>query len=232
MAEPCRGSGEAAWFCVRSHLKHEHIAAAHLSLIPEVEVFNPRLRLLRSTRRGPVWYTESLFPNYVFAKFELESKLEKVRYTNSVTTVVQFGEIVPSIPDAAIGQLRQELDELRSKVLTDAPEEGEDVEVAAGALKGLKGEVTRVLPAKQRVEVLLDFMGRSTAVELSLGMLLFRRREAASLVLPPADTMPGRRQELEHGLRQGERVAKDCTHSNGALQLHNGPWVEGGHESG
>jgi hypothetical protein len=120
----------------------------------------------------------------LFARFVLETKLESVRYTNSVTTVVQFGDTVPSIPAAVIEKLQEDLEELKSKVLTDAPEEGEDVEVADGALKGLTGEVTRVLPAKQRVQVLLDFMGRATAVELSFGSLLCRRREAASLVLP------------------------------------------------
>ncbi len=77
------GAPDPAWFCVRSHLKHEHIAAAHLRLIPEVEVFNPRLRLLRTTRRGQMWSTESLFPNYLFTRFDRESKLEKIRYTNA-----------------------------------------------------------------------------------------------------------------------------------------------------
>jgi len=49
-----------------------------------VEAFNPQLRLLRSTRRGRIWSTESLFPNYVFARFALESLLERVTYTPAV----------------------------------------------------------------------------------------------------------------------------------------------------
>jgi transcriptional antiterminator RfaH len=186
MAELLFKTGEPtrAWYCVRTHLKHEHIAAAHLQLLPEVQVFNPRLRLLRSTRRGRIWSTESLFPNYVFARFVLESTLEKVRYTSSITKVLRFGDTVPAIPDPVIENLRQELDELKDKVLTDAPEEGEEVEVGAGAFKGLTGQVTRVLPAKQRVQILLDFMGRSIAAELSLEMVLFRKREASRVVLP------------------------------------------------
>jgi transcriptional antiterminator RfaH len=186
MAELFLGSAKPAWFCVRSHLKHEHIAAAHLENIPDVQVFNPRLRLLRSTRRGRVWSTESLFPNYLFARFVLESKLEKVRYTPSVANVLRFGPTVPAIPDAVIEGLQRDLEGLKSKVLTDAPEEGEEVEVGEGAFKGLTGQVTRVLPARQRVQILLDFMGRSIAAELSLELLLFRRKEAARLALPEA----------------------------------------------
>jgi transcriptional antiterminator RfaH len=190
-AELCSYVAEPTWFCIRTHLKHEHIAAAHLLLIPELEVFNPRLRLLRSTRRGRVWSTESLFPNYLFARFALESKLEKVRYTPGVTKVLQFGDRVSTIPDAVIRELQVDVDALKSQVLTDAPDEAEEVEVAAGAFKGLTGRVTRVLPAKRRVEILLDFMGRSIAAELSLELVLFRRRDAADLVLRQAEVISG-----------------------------------------
>ena len=188
-AELCPRIPEPAWFCLRSQVKREHMAAAQLNLIPGVEVFNPRLRLLRSTRRGRVWSTESLFPNYLFARFVLELKLEKVRYTPSVKSVVQFGDTVPTIPDAVIQRLQTDCDAMKSNVLVEAPEEGEDVEVADGAFKGLSGRVVRVRPAKQRVEVLLDFMGRTVAAELSLGGLLFRRKDAANLLLHNAEVI-------------------------------------------
>lgn len=175
---------ESAWYCICSHFKHEHIAAAHLRKICGVEVFNPQIRLIRSTRRGPVRATESLFPNYLFARLVLSSMLEKVQYIPAVRMVLRFGGNVPSIPDSVIEDLKEDLDEIKSEVFTDAPGEGEEVEVAAGAFRGLKGPVTRVLPAKQRVEVLLDFMGRSVPAEVSLSSLVFRRKGAASLALP------------------------------------------------
>jgi transcriptional antiterminator RfaH len=212
--EPQLRPAGPAWFCVRSHLKHEHIAAAHLALIPEVEVFNPRLRLLRSTRRGRVWSTEPLFPNYVFARFVLEGKLEKVRYTPSVTTVLHFGTHVPAIPDAVIESLRRDLDELKDQVLTDAPEEGEEVEVGNGAFKGLTGQVIRVLPARQRVEILLDFMGRSVAAELSLDLLVFRRREAARLALPEALAYGGVRRKFPGPARLAPALSADVRSSS------------------
>lgn len=183
IAELCLNAEETAWFCIRSHLKHEHIAAAHLRQVPGVEVFNPQLRLLRLTRRGRVWSTESLFPNYLFARFDLESTLERVRYTPAVKMVLQFGDRMPTIPNAVIQELRGDLEELKSNIITDVPEEGEEVEVASGAFQGLKGPVMRVLPAKQRVQILLDVMGRSIAAELSLELVLFKRKDAVNLVL-------------------------------------------------
>ena len=186
-AELCTGGREAVWCCIRTHVKHEHIAAAHLRRVPGVEVFNPQLRLLRSTRRGPRWSTESLFPNYLLARFVLESMLEKVRYTPAVKFVLRFGDRVPEIPDTVIEDLRRGLAELGSTVFTDAPLEGEEVEIAAGAFVGMKGLVTHVLPGKQRARILLDVMGRSVPAELSLDLVLFNRRTAAKIALERAE---------------------------------------------
>jgi len=184
-AELCIDQSVAAWHCIRTHLKHEHIAEAHLRQIPGVEVFNPRLRLLRSTRRGRRWSTESLFPNYLFARFALEAMLEKVKYTPAVKVVLRFGDEVPKIPDAVIEGLRQGLVEMGSQVFTDAPVEGEEVEIATGAFVGTTALVARVLPGKQRVRILLDVMGRSVPAELSLDFVLFNKRNRAQIALGP-----------------------------------------------
>src|SRR6266513_6365882 len=102
VAELCTCRADEAWRCIRTHPKREHIAAAHLRQIRGVEVFNPQLRLLRSTRRGRRWSTESLFPNYLFARCVLESTLEKVTYTPAVKVVLRCGDRVPVIPDAVM----------------------------------------------------------------------------------------------------------------------------------
>jgi len=61
-----------AWFCVRSQPKHEHIAAARLRE-SGLEVFLPRIRFKKHSVRGPVWVTEALFPNYLFARFDFRA---------------------------------------------------------------------------------------------------------------------------------------------------------------
>ena len=206
LAELYANRTEAVWYCIRTHVKHEHIAAAHLRRLPGVEVFNPQLRLLRSTRRGPRWSTESLFPNYLLARFVLESMLEKVRYTPAVKFVLRFGDRVAEIPDAVIEDLREGLAGLSCTVLTDAPVEGEEVEIAAGAFVGMKGLVTRVLPGKQRARILLDVMGRSVPAELSLDFVLFNRRNAATIALDPVESGPMERQRPEEFSFASRRV--------------------------
>lgn len=183
IAELCPARTERPWFCIRTQLKHEHIAAAHLKQMPGVDAFNPQLRLLRSTRRGRRWATESLFPSYVFASFVLESMFEKVAYAPGVKVVVRFGEHVPQIPNGVIAELRRQLEELPSRVLTDAPEEGEEVEIAAGPFAGMKASVTRVRPGNERAQMLIEVMGRPVPAEIDLDKVLFSRRTAAQVAL-------------------------------------------------
>jgi transcriptional antiterminator RfaH len=181
---------ESAWYCIRSQPKHEHIAAAHLRQIPGVEVFNPQLRFVRSTRRGRVACTESLFPNYLFARFALQTLLERVNYTCSVKGIIRFGDRVPAIADPVIEELRRNLAETEPRVFTDAPLKGDEAEISAGPFQGEKGVVTRVLPGKQRVQVLLNAMGRSISADFSLDSILFKKRNAADLVLRQAEPVP------------------------------------------
>jgi transcriptional antiterminator RfaH len=166
------------WFCARTHPKHEHIAAAQLSHVEGLEVFNPQLQIERRTRRGRVRYTESLFANYIFAHSVLEKTLDRVRFTPSVKAVVQFGDRVATIPDAAIDELRQTLAEYSDTVFTDAPCEGEEAEISTGPFQGEKGMITRIMPARDRVEILLEIMGRPLAAEFHLSSIIFKNRNA------------------------------------------------------
>ena len=185
-------SASPAWFCLRSHPKHEHIAAAQLRQIPGVEVFNPQLQLERLTRRGRMRSTESLFVNYLFARFDLETMLERVRHTPSVKTVVQFGGRVATVPDEVIQDLQQTMVQNADTVFTDTPVEGDEAEIGLGPFHGEKGIVTRVLPARERVQLLLDVMGRSLPAEVNLSSILFKRRTPAHQLLSAA---AGRQEE-------------------------------------
>lgn len=180
------GDTPRSWYCVRTHPKHEHIAAARLRELPQVEVYNPQLRLRRHTRQGEFWVTESLFPNYLFARFALSVLLDQVRHTPSVKCVLRFGDRVPSVPDPVIADLRLALEQT-PLTYTDAPLAGDEVEVGRGPFMGAKGEVIRVMPARHRVQILLEVMGRSVAAELSLDQLVYRKKPVSECVLGHAE---------------------------------------------
>jgi transcriptional antiterminator RfaH len=155
-----------AWFCVRTQSKHEHIAAAHLCREGDIEVYLPRIRFKRSTRQGPVWFTEALFPNYLFARFELSKALRKVHHARGVRGVVHFGDQWPQIPDGVVAELRASVGAEEVHVLNEELQPGEPVLISGGVFHNLKAVVTRVMPGPQRVAVLLEFLGRQTMAEL------------------------------------------------------------------
>ncbi len=165
---------ERAWFCVRSQPKHEHIAAGHLRQMEDVEVYNPRIRFPRATRHGPVWVTESLFPNYLFARFDWKTSLTRVHYAPGVSGVVHFGNRWPTVPDAALDELRASLGQDDIHIVPKELQEGDDVDIAGGAFHGLRGVVSRVMPGRERVLVLMDFLGRQTAVEIEAKWIVKR----------------------------------------------------------
>ena len=156
------------WFCLRSQPKHEHIAAAHLRKMADVEVFLPRVRFQRATRQGMAWVTEALFPNYLFARFDWETQLRQVQAARGVGGVVHFGDRWPVIEPAVIADLQAAIgtDELHTIATQLTP--GDGVEIAEGAMRGLHAVVSRVIPSRERVAVLLDFLGRQTTIEVPL----------------------------------------------------------------
>jgi transcriptional antiterminator RfaH len=159
-------SGEPGWYCLRSQPKHEHIAAAHLRMLPRVTVFCPRLRFKRITRQGPAWVTEAMFPGYLFAHFELSEMHRQVRYAHGVSGIVQFGGRYPTIDDCALGQLRDQTGAAEIKEVDYTLSQGDPVKIVEGAFVGLEAVVTRVVPAGERVKILMDFLGRKVEAEL------------------------------------------------------------------
>lgn len=164
-----------AWYCIRSKPKHEHLAAAQLDEQAGIEIFVPRIRFRRSTRRGAAWVTEALFPCYFFARFDLSSQLRRIQSAREVTKVVHFGNHWPVVPDDAISQLRAIIGTDDVRIIDPDLNPGDDVEIAGGAFHGLQAVITRVIPGSQRVAVLLDFLGRQTMVDLDRAHVVPKR---------------------------------------------------------
>ena len=155
-----------AWFCLRSQVKHEQVAAAHLERMGEIEVFNPRIRYARSTRQGPVWVTESMFPNYLFARFDWRTSLNRVHFAPGVSEIVHFGTEWPTVPDQVIAELRALVGEGGLQNTERPFRIGDHVRICGGPLHGLEAVITQYMPGQQRVAVLLDFLGRQSMVNV------------------------------------------------------------------
>src|SRR5258707_4388583 len=141
-----------AWYCARTKPKHEHIAAAGLSRNLGLEVFHPRLRMERATRRGAMRVIEPLFPCYLFVRCVLDEHVNEIRYVNGVSTLVHFGQHIAVVADHVIDELKQCFESEEPMAVRDGLCPGAEVTIAHGSLLGSHGVVVRVLPAKQRVQ--------------------------------------------------------------------------------
>jgi transcriptional antiterminator RfaH len=183
-----------AWYSARTKPKHEHIAAANLRKNLGVEVFSPRLRLEKLTRRGLVSLTEPLFPCYIFVRCVLTEQLNDIQHSVGVNRLVNFGGKIPEIADTIIEELRdcfeaEDTIQIETKLMP-----GDEVTVAGGAFAGMSAYVLKSLPAKKRVQILLEILGRHTTVEVERDAVMLTRNSLVDLA--PALAAPVRRETL------------------------------------
>jgi transcriptional antiterminator RfaH len=182
-------NGKLAWYCARTKPKHEHIAAANVGKRLGLDVFHPRLRLERATKRGVVRVVEPLFPCYIFVHCILENFSDAIRHVSGVSSLVHFGHKIPAVPDEAIRELKECFESEEPMVVEDGVIPGSEVSIAEGVFMGFSGMVVRTLSAGQRVQILLDFLGRVTLAEVDRRSLKVENRRVADLL--PLLATPG-----------------------------------------
>jgi transcriptional antiterminator RfaH len=157
----------ALWFCVRTQPKHEYVAATALHRQLNVNCFAPRMRYRKMTRRGAVWFVEAMFPGYLFAEFIYSEQHRRVEYAPGIQGIVQFGDYIAAIDSETLGILQKQAGAEDIVTIDPDIEVGQSVRIAEGPLRGLEAVVTRVLPAKERIRVLLELLGGPIEAEVA-----------------------------------------------------------------
>ena len=171
-----------AWYSVRTKPKHEHIATANVRRQLALPVFSPRIRLEKLTRRGLVRVAEPLFPCYIFVRCIVEEKVNDIRHLSGVSQFVQFGGRYPKVGDTIIEELQNCFAQDEMVLVESRLAPGDEVMVAGGAFAGMSAQVLKSLPAKKRVQILLEILGRPTMVEVGCEAVTLTRNTLADLV--------------------------------------------------
>lgn len=141
----------ANWFVINTKPKKE-FQVAKLFAEGGFMYYNPVFRY--ESRVQP------FFPGYGFLAFDFPSQYQMVKYTRGVKRVVGNRNGPIPVPDEVIHELKtRELDgliELEKHGV--APRVGDEIEVAEGALKGLRGVFQKELGDKERVMILLSYV--------------------------------------------------------------------------
>lgn len=169
---PSIQNSEPGWYCFKALPKREHIAALSLSRELELQCFCPRIKYEKKTKRGPVHFVECLFPGYVFVNTNLQETYRRILATRGIRDVVAFGDRVPRVPNSLIDTIKAQLDETDLKEIP-APvlSPGKEVSIIEGAFKDLNAVISGQLDSRQRIAVLLNFLGREMEVTLPASSL-------------------------------------------------------------
>ena len=163
---------EPVWFCLKTQPKREHLAAIALRRQYRIECFSPRLRFRKNTNRGPVWFVEAMFPGYLFAKFVYSKQHRAVEASHGIRGIVRFGDRLATLPENIVAGLQSRVGAEEVVTIDSSIKPGQAVQITEGPFRGLEVMVTCLLPAKERVRVLFEFLGRSVQMEIPTAKVL------------------------------------------------------------
>lgn len=160
------------WYCLRTKPRSERLASQALRQELGLEVFCPFVRFERARRSGKLWVTEAMFPCYLFARFPFSSQYRQIQALRGVVKIVGFGSLPAVVDERIIEELRRSVKDEETIVIPTQVKVGEEINVISGPFQGLNAVVTRVMPAKERVAVLLEVLGMEREIEVAMGSVL------------------------------------------------------------
>lgn len=158
------------WYCLYTKPKQEDLVSKRLTDIPEIEVFNPKLKKKIYLRGRLKEVVEEFFPCYIFLRFNLDRYYHTVRYTRGVRRIV--GNKVPLIVDEGIiTQIRSKMEEGFVNLEHPVFERNEQIVIKDGPFSGLAGIFLKELKAKERALVLLNTIAYQAKIEVDRCLL-------------------------------------------------------------
>jgi transcription antitermination factor NusG len=140
--------------------------ATNLRLIQSgIDCYLPLQRTRRQWSDRIKWVHEPLFRSYIFVRVSAPDFL-KVLQTDGIVRFITFERKVVPIPEAQIEAIRMLLGQgIELEITTDKIKPGQSIEVLAGPLIGLKGELVEYRGNK-RVLVRLGEIGQGILVTI------------------------------------------------------------------
>jgi transcriptional antiterminator RfaH len=160
------------WYAIHTHPKQENRAESNLQAW-NVKTFLPRIQEARFNEfTGKSTYTiKSLFPGYLFARFAVNSQLQKIRYTRGVHSIVCIGDTPASIDDQVIEIIAAQRDSEGFIKIGDVLRPGGRVLIQAGPFRGLTGIFERETKDTDRIKILLDAVSYQVHIEVERSLV-------------------------------------------------------------
>lgn len=158
------------WKVLQTKIHEERDVAARLKL-GRTNVYVPMMQNNVYTFGKLKLRVQPLFPQYIFARFDMDEMYPKIRWMSGVKGVLCFNGKPAVVTDEVISILKRQ--ENRQGVISRIKsfKTNQRVVVQYGVLKDLEGLFLRELSGPDRVLVLMNILGVSTHVQLNPAML-------------------------------------------------------------
>jgi len=156
----------AQWYVIHTKPSNEYRVETNLSN-QEIEVFLPLLETFQYTNGKMVSKIKPLFPNYLFARLDIDVHYYKVKWTRGVNKILGVGSEPIPISEKVIQTIKSRMGENNLVKLDDGLEEGNIVQFTSGPFKDLLGVFDKRISDGRRVRVLLSLIGVDVPVQVS-----------------------------------------------------------------
>jgi transcriptional antiterminator RfaH len=149
--------GIVYWYALKTKPKQEERADSNLRAWG-VETFFPKVNERRYSpyTKEPAYIIKALFPQYIFARFNADKLINKVRFTRGVQSVVSFGSIPTPVDDEIIFIIKSQIREDGFIRIGEEFKSGDKVVVKNGPLRNFIGIFEQKIKDTDRVSILLE----------------------------------------------------------------------------
>jgi len=153
------------WFVIHTKPRDEHRVKTHFEGM-EIEALLPLYEDSQRSHGRMIRVLHPLFPNYLFAKLDLERHYYKVKWTRGVNRILGVGNGPSPVSEVVIQVLKDRMGDNDTVELFEDLREGDLVKITSGPLKDFVGVFQRGLSSSGRVRILLDLIDAVMPVQI------------------------------------------------------------------
>jgi transcriptional antiterminator RfaH len=172
------------WYVVHCKYQKETQAAAGLEERLGLTAYLPEVR---QRERGQL-RCAPYFPGYLFVRADLGVVAQsQINGLPGVIRLVSFGDLPQPVPAAAVEEIRRRIDDLNASGYFAMPDfrPGDTLRLRRGPFQGLEAIFVGPATPRERVRVLIEFLGGLRTMEVDVGQL---ERHVAEAARPPRRT--------------------------------------------
>jgi transcription elongation factor/antiterminator RfaH len=164
--ESTKWFGTFHWFVIHTKPRDEYRVKNHFEGM-EIETLLPLCENFRYSHGKMSRMITPLFPNYLFAKLDLERHYYKVKWTRGVNRILGIGNEPTPISEVVIQTIKDRMGDDDTVKLLEDLKEGDLVQITSGPLKDFVGVFQKGLSSQKRVKILLNLIGVEVPVQIS-----------------------------------------------------------------